>query len=152
AAAAPAPKPLSSSELLRRKRRQDLERQISDIDRQVTEKTTLVARLRETIAEYQTKVDATPRRESGLVEPTRDYTTLQSTYASLLGKRQDSKIAANLERRNIGEQFRVLEPARVPQRPVSPDRRLIELSGTGGGLALGLLILGVLEYLDSSFK
>ena len=55
-----------------------------------------------------------PKRESELVELTRDYTTLQTTYQSLLAKREESKIAANLERRNIGEQFKVLDPARVP--------------------------------------
>ena len=65
-----------------------------------------------------------PTRESELVELTRDYSTLQETYASLLQKREDSKLAANLERRQIGEQFRILDPASLPQRPHNQRQRL----------------------------
>ena len=81
--------------------------------------------LRDVVADYQAKLDAVPTRESDLVELTRDYDTLQTTYQSLLAKREDSKLAANLERRNIGEQFKVLDPARVPERPFSPNRLMI---------------------------
>ena len=60
-----------------------------------------------------------PTRESELVELTRDYATLQGLYSSLLAKKEESKIAANLERRQIGEQFKLLDPARLPERPIS---------------------------------
>jgi capsular polysaccharide biosynthesis protein len=77
---------------------------------------------------------------------------LQTSYQSLLSKREDAKLAANLERRNIGEQFKVLDPARVPERPFSPNRLQIDLGGAAGGLVLGVLLLVFLEYRDSSFK
>ena len=94
-----------------------------------------------------------PTRESELVELTRDYSTLQNTYASLLLKREDSKLAANLEHRQIGEQYRILDPASLPMRPFNQKKRLGVLAGgTLGGLALGLLMVGFLEYRDSSFK
>jgi hypothetical protein len=54
-------------------------------------------------------------------------------YRGLLAKREDSKMAANLEQRQVGEQFRVLDPARVPERPsarIGRDRML--------GVAVGL--------------
>jgi capsular polysaccharide biosynthesis protein len=104
------------------------------------------------IAGYQSKLEAMPKRESDLVELTRDYTTLQASYQSLLSKREESKIAANLERRNIGEQFKVLDPARVPERPFSPNRLVINVAGAGAGLALGLLLTAFLECRDSSFR
>jgi capsular polysaccharide biosynthesis protein len=104
------------------------------------------------VAEYQAKLDATPKRESDLTELTRDYTTISATYQSLLTKREEAKLAANLERRNIGEQFKVLDQARAPERPFSPNRPLIDVGGAAGGLFLGLLIVGLLEYRDSSFK
>src|SRR5206468_12155544 len=125
------------AEMTRQKRMRDLQSQMTDIDRELAEKENQDRQLRERIAEYQAKVDAVPTRESELVELTRDYTTLQNTYASLLSKREESKIAANLEHRNIGEQFKVLEPARVPERPFSPNRPLLDLAGAGGGLAIG---------------
>jgi hypothetical protein len=87
------------------------------------------------------------------VELTRDYSTLQTAYASLLMKRQDSVIAANLERRQIGEQFKLLDVASLPQKPYNQTQRLaVVFSGALGGLALGALIVGLLEYRDSSFR
>ena len=76
------------------------------------------------MADYQAKVDVVPTRESELVELTRDYSTLQAAYTSLLTKREDSKIAANLERRQIGEQFRILDPASLPERPYNQTQRM----------------------------
>ena len=105
------------------------------------------------MADYQAKVDVVPTRESELVELTRDYGTLQAAYTSLLTKREDSKIAANLERRQIGEQFRILDPASLPERPYNQAQRLgIIASGAVAGLVLGLLLVGFLEYRDSSLK
>jgi polysaccharide chain length determinant protein (PEP-CTERM system associated) len=139
-------------EAQRQKRIRDLKAQIADVDAELNDRQQDEVQLRARIAEYQAKLDAVPTRESELVELTRDYTTLQTTYQSLLQKREDSQIASNLERRNIGEQFRVLDPARVPERPFSPNRLLINLGSAGAGLALGLILIGFLEYRDSSLR
>ena len=105
------------------------------------------------MADFSGKIDVVPTRESELVELTRDYSTLQENYSSLLQKREDSKLAANLERPQIGEQFRILDPASRPERPYNQRQRLAVLfGGPIGGLGLGLLFVGFLEYRDSSFK
>ena len=109
-------------------------------------------RLRGLVDSYQRKIDVAPTRESELIELNRDYATLDSAYKSLLAKREDSKVAANLERRQIGEQFKVLDPARVPERPFSPNRLRINLMVSLAGLAFGIGLVGLLEYRDSSFK
>ena len=84
---------------------------------------------------------------------TRDYETLRQTYTSLLTKKEDSKLAANLERGQIGEQFRILDPASLPQRPYNQKKRLTTGIGASfGGLVLGLLLVAALEYRDTSFK
>ena len=55
-------------------------------------------------------------------ELTRDYATLQTHVSRiLLAKKEESKIAANLERRQIGEQFKLLDPARMPREAVQPE-------------------------------
>jgi hypothetical protein len=82
----------------------------------------------------------------------RDYTTLQEGYTSLLKRSEESKIAVNLERRQIGEQFKVLDGARLPERPFSPDRFRINMLGALGGLAFGLALAGFFEYRDTSIK
>ena len=101
---------------------------------------------------YSGRVQAAPALESQLTELSRDYNTLQESYTVLLKKSEESKMAVNLERRQIGEQFKVIDGARLPEKPVSPDRVRINLLGILGGLAFGLGLVALLEYRDTSFK
>src|SRR5207249_4697720 len=71
------------------------------------------------------------------------YEVLQETYKTLLTKSQESRMAANLERRQIGEQFKVIDPARLPDRPVGPRRASVNVMGGLAGLALALAFVGV---------
>jgi polysaccharide chain length determinant protein (PEP-CTERM system associated) len=145
--------PLSAAEVAQRKRVLDLKAELLVVDKQLESNKAEEARLRQTVASLQTRVDALPGRESELVELTRDYTTLQAGYSSLLLKREDSAIAANLERRQIGEQFRILDPASMPEKPFNELQRLgITASGAAAGLVLGLLLVGLKELRDSSFR
>jgi len=148
----PAPdKFVSPLERQRQQRIKDAKLQMDDVDRQLAEKQQQEKHLHEVVAEYQAKLDAMPKRESDVIELTRDYSTLEASYKSLLAKREEAALAANLERRNIGARFKVLDPARAPERPFSPNRMLIDLGGAGAGLALGLLLVGFFEYRDTSF-
>jgi polysaccharide chain length determinant protein (PEP-CTERM system associated) len=155
AAADPAkadPKPETPQQILKERRARDLRVQIEGYERELQDRLAQEKQLRATINDYQARLEAVPSRESDLVELTRDYDTLNLQYQNLLVKRGESKLAANLERRNIGEQFKVIDPASLPERPFSPNRRMIYLGGIGGGLALALLLTAFVEITDSSFK
>jgi protein tyrosine kinase modulator len=131
----------------------DLRRQIDDIDRQLKAGDEEVRRLRSELGGYQAKIEAVPTRETELVELTRDYNTLQEIYTGLLSKQEDSKLAANLESRQIGEQFRILDPASFPQRPDNQRERITAMfSGAIGGLLIGLVLVALRELRDSSFR
>lgn len=149
----PAVAVVSPAEAARRKRIGDLQAELDVIDHQIASNAAEADRLKKTIAEYQAKVDALPTRESELVQLTRDYATLQETYSSLLQKHEDAKLAANLERRQIGEQFKVLDPASLPQRPYNELKRLGAIGGgAAAGLVIGLGLIALLEYRDTTFK
>jgi polysaccharide chain length determinant protein (PEP-CTERM system associated) len=149
----PADKAQTPAEQARQKRIRDLQADMEVIDHQLSVGQTEESRLKATIADYQNKLDAVPKRESELVELTRDYDTLKKTYDSLVTRREDSKLAANLERRQIGEQFRILDPASLPARPSNEIQRLaFSFAGAILGLALGLALAGLLEFRDSSFR
>ena len=98
------------------------------------------------IAEYQARAAAAPTRESELIAVTRDYDTLQKVYTGLLAKREESKVAANLERRQIGEQFKILDAAPLPEKPFSPNRPVIVAVGAAVGLGIGLALAALFEY------
>ncbi|MGC1834387.1 MAG: hypothetical protein WA714_15115, partial [Candidatus Acidiferrales bacterium] len=80
------------------------------------------------------------------------YQTALDSYNDLQKKLDDSQQAVNLERKQEGEQFVVLDPANLPDKPSFPNRPLFAAGGFGGGLALGLGIAFLLEMKDSSFK
>jgi succinoglycan biosynthesis transport protein ExoP len=142
---------VTPAEAFRERRMRDLKTQMADIDRELKEKADTDTRLQSVVADYQGRLDAVPTRESELVELTRDYDTLQDMYKSLLTKREESKISANLERQSAGEQFTILEPPQLPVQPFRPNRLLIYLGGIAAGLMFGLVLTGLLVYLDSGF-
>lgn len=123
-----------------------------ELDRQIAVREVQERRLRSAIATYQSRVEAVPERESEWAELTRDYATLQDVYTNLLAKREESRIAANLERQQVGEQFKILEPARRPTRPASPNRTVIALSGAAIGVGLGLTLVMLLELRDTGLR
>jgi polysaccharide chain length determinant protein (PEP-CTERM system associated) len=142
----------SPDEAQKRARLGELNAEIESLSRQIQFKEAEERRVRGVIGGYQARIEMVPGLESEWVALTRDYDTIQKAYAELLAKAEDSKVAANLERRQIGEQFRVLDPARRPERPVSPNRRMINGAALAAGLGIGLLLIGLAEYRDSAFR
>jgi polysaccharide chain length determinant protein (PEP-CTERM system associated) len=144
--------PPSPAETLHRTRVDDLGTELSIVQRQIAQKTSEIERLRRVLLDYQRRIEAEPTRESELAVLTRDYDTLQQTYRALLTKKQDSEIAANLERQQIGAQFKIVDPAHLPERPFSPNRpRLYGISALAG-LAVGLFVALVLEWFDRGLR
>jgi uncharacterized protein involved in exopolysaccharide biosynthesis len=144
---------LTPAEAARQKRVRDLTADLEVIDHQIAANMAEESNLKQTIAGYQGKVDLVPTRRAELVELTRDYATVQAAYNDLLKKQEDSKLAANLERRQAGEQFRILDPASFPEKPYNHLLKLeVAVGGSLAGLLLGLGLVGLLEYQDSSFK
>jgi len=104
--------------------------------------------LKTDIAAYQARLNQAPVMEQQLADLTRGYDQSRATYDSLLAKKNDSEMATNLERRQQGEHFRILDPPSLPLKPYSPDR--MKLSGIGlfVGLALGFSFSAAREILD----
>jgi len=109
-------------------------------------------KIRKQIVVYQTRIENTPKREQELVDLTRDYDNLRLSYENLMTRKIEAEQAAALERRQKGEQFRVVDPARIPETSFKPDVKkilamtLLLAAGAGLGLALGREYLGNVFY------
>jgi uncharacterized protein involved in exopolysaccharide biosynthesis len=63
---------------------------------------------------------------------------LQATFSDLSLKTEEARLATEPD---AGGQLVILEPARLPERPIAPDWRAYVGSGAAAGLAVGLLLL-----------
>jgi len=104
------------------------------------------------IKEYEQRVEETPKREEELTNLMRDYDNTKNSYDALSSKAENATISENLEKRQKGEQFRILDPANLPEKPFKPNIPAVLAVGLmlGAGLGTGLVLIR--EGLDTSIK
>ncbi|MBZ5502723.1 MAG: lipopolysaccharide biosynthesis protein [Acidobacteriia bacterium] len=129
-----------------------LRAQVHTHEQVIAEKSKEQEKIKEEIRLYQDRVQASPVVEEEYKQLTRGYQTALDSYNGLLKKRDDAAMATDLQRQQQGEQFRVLDPANLPDKPSFPDRRLFALGGLAGGLGLGLGLAFLLEMRDTSLR
>lgn len=110
------------------------------------------ARTKAKIGEYQARIENTPIREMAMTNLIRDYENIKERYQTLLKKSEEAQQAENLERRQKGEQFKVIDPARIPEKPFSPNIPRNLLIGFLLGMGIGFGVAFFREQIDRSFK
>jgi len=108
--------------------------------------------IKKQIQVYRKRVENTPKREQELLSLKRDYQNIQTNYDSLLARKLESELAVNMERKQKGEQFRILDPAQISTTPVEPDMRKLFLLFIGLGIGIGAGLIYIFEFLSTSFK
>jgi polysaccharide chain length determinant protein (PEP-CTERM system associated) len=101
---------------------------------------------------HQDKLARIPVVEQQIASVMRDYQSAQDQYKRLLDRKFSADMSSDLESRQKGERFVVLDPAQVPVKPVSPNRSLIDAMGVLLGTLLALGLAFVLEVIDDSVK
>jgi polysaccharide chain length determinant protein (PEP-CTERM system associated) len=117
---------------------ESLKAQLAAVDREISDRTQENQRLLQQIHSMQSHVGQLPIREQEMAALTRDYEMAKANYKSLLDKLYAADMATDMERRQKSERFTVLDPARVPEKPISPNRRLFAGLGSGGALVLSI--------------
>jgi polysaccharide chain length determinant protein (PEP-CTERM system associated) len=103
------------------------------------------ARLDAQVRSLQSSLQLSPAVEEQYKGLTRDYESALQFYNDLLNKKMQSDMATDLERRQEGEQFGVMDAPDLPAKPSFPNRIKFTLAGLGGGLGLGLLLALLME-------
>ena len=131
---------------------QQLRLQIRSMDQGIAQKKRDQAAIQGQLHTYQERVAASPEIEEEYKAITRDNQTAQNFYDSLLAKMNDSKMATDLEKRQQGESFKVMDEPNLPESPTFPKRPVFVGGGLAAGLGLGLLIIAILEYMDTAVR
>jgi polysaccharide chain length determinant protein (PEP-CTERM system associated) len=103
------------------------------------------------ISRYRARIENVPAREQEMASLFREYQNTKESFDQLMKKSQDAQQAENLERRQKGEQFKIIDPARVPERPFSPDIPKVLLIGFVISLGCSFGSALIREQIDRSF-
>ena len=111
-----------------------------------------INRYKKQINIYKQRIEDTPKREEELLSLSRDYQNIKGTYNSLLNRKLEADIAVNMEKKQKGEKFRIIDSAVVPHRPEFPDMKKLFMIAIAAGLGVGCALVFFLDSLDTSLK
>ena len=109
--------------------------------------------------ELHAKFDQYEKRMADLPEVERQYQTMardlqsaQIKYQEILSKQTEAQVSQNLETERKGERFTLIEPPQPPEKPISPNRKLILIAGLVMSIALGVGTVALRNSFDASVR
>jgi tyrosine-protein kinase Etk/Wzc len=128
--------------------RSNLIEQISTAQIDQNLKESKVVSLKKAVENYNRKMSILPDTEVELARLERSYLINEKIYTMLIEKFEDAKIA---ERSKIGN-VRIVEEARVPVKPIKPNKKMNLMISIVLGLGLGIGAALLLHSLDSKIR
>jgi uncharacterized protein involved in exopolysaccharide biosynthesis len=129
-----------------------LRAQLRGIDVQIQAKQKEQDDLKRQIQSYDSRIQSSPEVEAQYKELTRDSETSLILYNKLKSEMDQSQMTTDLEHRQEGETFTVLDAASLPTEATFPKTTSFGVGGLGAGVVLGLLIVALLEYRDTALR
>jgi polysaccharide chain length determinant protein (PEP-CTERM system associated) len=129
---------------------QQLRAKLHQDDSNIADLTKRQEQIQAQISVLQGRVQASPVVEQQYKELTRSYQTALDFYNDLLKKRDTSAMARDLQHQQEGEQFRVLDPPSLPDKPSFPKQTYFGAGGLGAGLVLAAGVVYLLGIVDTS--
>lgn len=108
--------------------------------------------LRGTITTNRNLQRSIPAVRAQLEALEREKTSQKDLYDKLSARQGQSEVSQQMEVQDKSSTFRIVDPAVMPIKPVSPNRVRIILMGIIGGIAAGFGLLMLMDFLDGSVK
>ena len=109
-------------------------------------------RLMAKLEEYERRLLQTPKVEQEYRRIVRDLTNTTDRYQNLKAKQMTAEVAQELEKERKGEKFTLIDPAILPEEPVSPNRPAIIFLSLVLALGAGVGSAAVRESMDSAVR
>ena len=134
------------------KRYKELKTQLNSVvRRRIANYESQVQKVDAEIQKYRERVEGTSQVELQLKDLQRDYDAVDSRYQSILSKKFSAQMSEEMEKRQKGEQFRVIDAAMAPSTPFTPNVQKITALACILGLGIGGGVAYLWESLDPAF-
>jgi polysaccharide chain length determinant protein (PEP-CTERM system associated) len=131
---------------------QQLRAALHEQEERIRQKSAEQKRIKKQIDSLEARLQVSPGVEQQFKNITRDYQMALQFYNGLLAKTNESEMSTDLERRQEGEQFQVLDSANLPQSPSFPIWWQFLLGGFGAGMLIGFAIALLQELRDKAIR
>lgn len=129
-----------------------------ELSRMMASSEVQVAALRARVAEYSARyararemMRSAPQTETELMQLNRDYAIHKKNYEDLVARRESASLSGELESAAGIADFRLIDPPRASNAPVSPNRLLLLIGALGAALGAGLFVPFVVSQLRPVF-
>ena len=102
--------------------------------------------------DLRSRLEAYPKVEEGYKNLMVERNNTQTKYDDLMKKFMEAKVAHGLEKEQMGERFTLIDPARLPEKPVRPNRPVILLLGLLLGICAGVGTASLQESMERSVR
>jgi len=100
----------------------------------------------------QGRLQMSPAVEQQFKDLNRNYEVALGFYQDLLKKSNTAGLGSRLHQSQQDEQFQVVDPANLPEKPAFPDWRLFSAGGFVVGFVLGIGLSALLEFQDKTLR
>lgn len=144
-APAPRPGPMKHSNPV-------IESQMAALDQEIQGHLQREKELKSQIDYHQSKLEGAPAIAGQIAAATREYDNAEDNYKQMQQHKFSADVTSDVESRQKGERFVILQPAQPPSQPYSPNRILIDLLALAAGMPIGVCAALGLEVIDSTVK
>jgi len=102
--------------------------------------------------DYLRRTEAAPKVEETYKALMVQRNNAQAKYDDLMKRVMEARVAQGLEKQQMGERFTLIDPARLPERPVKPNVPAVIIIGLFLGIASGVGTLSLREFNDQSVR
>ena len=129
-----------------------VESQIAALDQQIQQHLQREKDLKSQIDFHESKLQGAPAVAGQIAAATREYDNAQDNYKRLQDHKFTADVSSDVETREKGERFVILQPAQPPSAPYEPKRLLIDLLALAAGIPIAIFAVLAVEVLDGTIK
>ncbi len=129
-----------------------IEGQIAQLDEEIRRHRSRQAELESLIKFHEAAIQSIPGAQEELTAATNDLAVESDRYKRLEDRKFGADMFSDVEARQQGERFVLLDTAQPPEHPSFPNRPLIDGIAAAAGLAIALFIVVMLEIFDATVK